>query len=364
MDMEPFGERCRRAGDLARAAGADSLLVADPATVRWLTGREQEIEFGPLHPISAGTLVQLGPDGTGRIVCPVDDEANGPVVTGLEVRTYEGYTIGPLRPYANALACLEPVAVLAIEADAVSASFVQGRRWVDVTTDLRWLRAVKDSAEVAGIHEACRIASVGQRAFRVAATPGRREIEVFSEVRAAMESAAGRRVAVLPDLMSGTRMMEVGRPPTDRIIGEDELVLCDLEARYAGHWSDSCTTICTGTPSSEMRRLHAAVQRTLDELIAAARPGVIAGDLDALARSRMADAGYRYPHHTGHGIGAGFHEEPRIVPRSPARIEAGMVLAFEPAGFGGGIGVRIEHIILVAQSGNEFLTDYDTRLES
>jgi Xaa-Pro aminopeptidase len=363
MDPEPFAERCRRAGEVARAAGADALLVADPATLRWLTGREQEIEYGPLRPVSAGTLVQLGPDGTGRIVCPVDDAASGPSVAGLEVRAYEGYTIGPLRPYANALACLEPVPFLAIEADAVSASLVHGRRWVDVTAELRWLRAVKDRAEIAGIHDACRVASAGQRAFRAAAAPGRREIEVFSEVHAAMEAMAGRRVAVLPDLMSGTRMMEVGRPPTDRRIGAHELVLCDLEARHAGHWSDSCTTICAGSPTSEMRRLHAAVQRTLDELIAAARPGALAGALDLLARSRMADAGYRYPHHTGHGIGAGFHEEPRIVPDAPAVIEAGMVLALEPAGFGGGIGARIEHIIHVAQGGNEMLTDYDTRLE-
>jgi Xaa-Pro aminopeptidase len=158
-------------------------------------------------------------------------------------------------------------------------------------------------------------------------------------------------------------MSEVGRPPTDRIIGTDELVLCDLEARHAGHWADSCTTICTGTPTSGMRRLHDACRRTLDELIEAARPGAIAGDLDALARSRMAEVGYEYPHHTGHGIGAGFHEEPRIVPGSPAVLEAGMVLALEPAGFGGGIGARIEHIILVAQGGNEMLTDYGIHLE-
>jgi Xaa-Pro aminopeptidase len=112
-----------------------------------------------------------------------------------------------------------------------------------------------------------------------------------------------------------------------------------------------------------MRRLHDACRRALDEVIAAARPGARAGDIDALARSRMAEAGYRYPHHTGHGVGAGYHEEPRIVPGSEAVLEAGMVIALEPAGFGGGIGTRVEHIVLVGPDGNEILTDYDTRLE-
>jgi Xaa-Pro dipeptidase len=363
MPEEDFGWRCRRAGEIARAAGADSLLVADPATVRWLTGRQQELEFGPPYPISAGTLVQLAPDGTGRIICPIGDEAAGPEVPGLAVNSYEGYTVGPLRPFANALVHLDLSGTLAIEADAVAASLLVGARWIDVTARLRWLRVVKDPAEVAGIREACGVVSAGQRAFRTAARVGRREIEVYSEVHAAMEAAAGRRVAVVPDLMSGPRMLEVGRPPTDRVIGPDELVLCDLEARHDGHWADSCTTICVGIATAEMRRLHDAVRRTLDELIGVVRPGARAGDVDALARSRMAAVGYEWPHHTGHGVGAGYHEEPRIVPGSESVLEAGMVLAFEPAGFGNGIGARVEHVVLIGSSANEVLTDYDTQLE-
>jgi Xaa-Pro dipeptidase len=363
MPEEDFGRRCRRAGEIARAAGADSLLVADPATVRWLTGRQQELEFGPPYPISAGTLVQLAPDGTGRIVCPIDDEAAGPAVPGLVVSAYEGYTLAPFRPFANALVHIDRSGIVAIEADAVAGSLVAGARWVDVSARLRWLRAVKDDAEIAGIREACRVVSAGQRAFRSAARPGRREIEVFSEVHAAMEAVSGRRVAVLPDLMSGPRLLEVGRPPTDRVIEPNELALCDLAARHEGHWADSCTTICVGTPTAEMRRLHDAVRRTLDELIAVARPGMRAGDLDALARSRMAAAGYEWPHHTGHGVGACNQEEPRIVPGSDALIEAGMVLALEPAGFGNGIGARVEHTVLIGSTANEILTDYDTKLE-
>lgn len=363
MANEPFGDRCRRAGEIARAVGAGSLVVADPATVRWLTGRQQEVEFGPPYPISAGTLVQLRPDGSGRIVCPIDDEATGPDIAGLTVIVYESYTLGMLRPFANALAQLDLSGLVAIEADAIAASLVAGRRWVDVTARLRWLRVVKDAAEIDGIRTSCGVVSAGQRAFRSAARVGRREIEVFSEVHAAMEASAGCRVPVLPDLMSGTRMSEVGRPPTERMLGTDELALCDLAARHAGYWADSCTTICVGTPTAEMRRLHDACRRTLDEVIAAARPGAKAGDIDELARSRMADAGYQYPHHTGHGVGAGYHEEPRIVPGSDAVLEAGMVLALEPAGFGNGIGARVEQIVLVGRDQNEILTDFDIRLE-
>ncbi len=361
--MEPFRARCLRAGEIARSEGADSLLVTDPATVLWLTGVEQDIEFGPMYPFTAGTLVQLRTDGSGTLIISSDDEAAAPAVRGLVVKTYEAYSLGRLKPFANARAQLDMGGLVAIEGHSATATLLEGARWVDVGTKLRWLRTVKDGAEIAAIRKTCAVVSAGQRAFRLVARPGRREIEVFSDVHAAMEAEAGRRVPVSCDLLSGPRLMEVGRPPTDRLMATDELALCDLLARHGGQWADSCTTICLGTPTGEMRRLHDTLRRALDAVLAAARPGAVAGDLDRLARSQIAEAGYTYPHHTGHGVGSGLHEEPRIVPNSTAVLEAGMVIAFEPAGFGGGIGARIEHTVLIGEHGPEVLTDYDTRLE-
>jgi Xaa-Pro aminopeptidase len=179
-----------------------------------------------------------------------------------------------------------------------------------------------------------------------------------------MELEAGTRVPVLPDLMSGPRLLEVGRPPTDRRIEAGELALCDLAARGPlGYWADSCTTICVGRPTDEMQRLHDAVRRTLDRGIALARPGVVAGDLDAELRAMMAEAGYTWPHHAGHAVGAGYHEEPRIVPGSTVPLDENMVIALEPGGFGNGIGARVEHVVVVTPSGGRILTDYETRLE-
>lgn len=361
--MEPFHERCLRAGELARAEGADSLLATDPATVRWLTGVEQDIEYGPMYPFSAGALVQLWPDGSGQLIVSSGDEVAAPAIRGLVVETYEAYSLGPLRPYANAHALLDRRGTVAVEGHSATAALLEGLTWVDVGTGLRWLRTVKDAEEILGIRRTCAVISAGQQAFQAQARPGRREIDVFSDVHAAMEAEAGRRVPVSCDLLSGPRLMEVGRPPTDRLMGRDELALCDLLARHAGQWADSCTTICLGTPTAEMRRLHDTCCRALDAVLEAAVPGAVAGDLDRLARSQIAAAGYAYPHHTGHGIGSGLHEEPRIVPGATAALEAGMVIAFEPAGFAGGLGARIEQTVLIGAHGPEILTDYPTRLE-
>jgi len=354
---------------VAEDLGAVAVLASDPATVRWLTGRQAEVEFGPPQPIWAGTHVLLRPDGQGSIICPEDEAATGPHVDGLRVMAYEAYTLGPLRPFANAAELLgqaEPLDgadLLAVEPDALPVGMLGGRGWVDATSALRGLRVHKDDSEREAIARTAAVVSAGQRSFRRIARAGLREIEVFSEVHAAMERAAGTRVPVLPDLLSGPRLLEVGRPPTHRVIEANELALCDLAARFNGYWADSCTTICVGSPTAEMVRLHDACRRALDAGIAAARPGVPAGQLDSLLRGQMAEAGYEYPHHSGHGVGVSYHEEPRIVPGSQRLLEEGMVIALEPAGFGNGIGCRIEHLMIVTPSGGALLTDYETRLE-
>jgi len=51
---------------------------------------------------------------------------------------------------------------------------------VDVTTDMRALRMVKDADEIVAIERAAAVVSAGQRAFRAEARPGMREIELFS----------------------------------------------------------------------------------------------------------------------------------------------------------------------------------------
>jgi Xaa-Pro aminopeptidase len=383
---EAFSRRCQEAAALARYRGASSLVASDGSTVRWLSGREAEIGWGPLYPFAAGTFVVLRSDGTGWIVCAEGDEEAGPPVPGLELETYVGYTVEPLRPYENCRALLlrllaraargaataqgpgrtrqpaAPEQLVAIEAHAHPVALAPEGDTVDLGESLRTLRLRKDTAEIGLIECAARVVSAGQRAFRELAEPGLREIDLFSLVHTKMEEVAGSRVPVLPDLISGPRMLSSGVPPSDRVIEADELVLCDLLARVDGYWADSCTTICVGAPTLAMRQLNDACREALEVGISMARPGTESGDLDSRLRSIVRRTGFEYPHHSGHGVGTSFHEEPRIVPGATGRLEEGMVIAIEPAGFGQGIGCRVEHLVEVMPGGGRLLTDYDLQL--
>jgi Xaa-Pro aminopeptidase len=177
-----------------------------------------------------------------------------------------------------------------------------------------------------------------------------------------MQHLAAAPVPAIVDLMAGERTGLVGLPPGSGLLGEDDPVLVDIAPRVDDYWGDSCASFCAGRPTAEQRRMHAACARALDLGIAAARPGTVAHELDAVVRGAMGDSGYSYDHHSGHGVGLAPQEEPWITPSSDTVLEEGMVVALEPGAYAGAAGVRLEHLVLVRPGGPEVLTTHSLSL--
>jgi Xaa-Pro dipeptidase len=341
----------------ARRVGAEVALVSHPATVVWLTGAEVDVETG-LSPFGLAPLALVCPDGPVRVVASTDDAGafDSACHDDLEVMTYEGFTTGPLRGHAAARELVHGIVgagtTVAAELATLPAAIIAGGpRLVDVTRELARARTVKRPWEIERIQQAVRLCDAGQAALREALGQGRSEIELFGTVRGAMERAAGRRVPVLADLVSGPRTAAIGGGPTERRPVPGELVICDLAPRLRGYWADSCATLAVGEPTPVARRTHRMVAAVLERAVEAVRPGLHARDLDALMR-----AGLAYPHHSGHGVGGAYYEEPRIVPGADTVLEAGMVLALEPGHYTADHGVRLECVVLVTAGGCQVLS--------
>jgi Xaa-Pro dipeptidase len=346
--------RRERALAVARSLGADGVLAADPATVTWLTGMEVDIESGP-SPFALPPLAVLDSGGTAVVVAS-EDEASAVAAAGCEHVSYPGFGTGPLDPVGGAARGLAVAAggrTLAAELGALPAALVQGLSLVEGTAELRRARAVKDPDEIDRLRAALALCDIGQGTARAAAEPGLAEIELWGAVRAAVEREAGGRTPLLADLASGERTGETGGPPGERVLAEGDLVLCDLVPRRGGYWGDSCVTFAVGSASPCAQATHRRVTDALARGLDAVRPGLRAGDLDELVRGDLA-----YAHHTGHGLGASWHEEPRIVPGGETVLEAGMVVALEPAHYAGVEGVRLEQVVLVGEDGCELLSGY------
>ena len=349
-------------------AGGRPLLSGDLATVTWLTGLATDIEYGP-SPFTLPPLVIL--DSGGSLLAVVSEDEAGGVGQGVEIRAFPGFAVEDVDRSAEAtrLARETLTGARAVAADVASlpgalvvALLGDGVDLVDVGDDLRAARAVKDADEVAAIRASTSIADAGQKAAREAAATGRTELDVWSQARAGMERAAGGRVPLLADLVSGERTAEVGGPPSDRALRDGDLVLVDLVPRLGAYWSDSCATVAVGEARPQVRRAHDAARAALERAVAMCRPGTRVADVDAAAREVVAEGGGTYPHHTGHGIGTSFHEEPRVIPVTDRVLEEGMVVALEPGSYGDRWGLRVEQVLLVTDGEPEILSGHDLSL--
>ena len=136
-------------------------------------------------------------------------------------------------------------------------------------------------------------------------------------------------------------------------------MLIDWGANGGLYRSDLTRVLVTGRISPKLERIYRVVLKAQLKAIAAIRPGVVAADVDRVARDVIADAGFgRYfGHGLGHGLGLEVHEAPRLAVNQKTVLKPGMVVTVEPGiylpGWGG---VRIEDDVLVTRTGHEVLT--------
>jgi Xaa-Pro aminopeptidase len=146
---------------------------------------------------------------------------------------------------------------------------------------------------------------------------------------------------------------------SDRTIRPGDPVVVDIGGTTLdGYCSDSTRVYAVGEPPAEFRRLHDVLLSAQRAQTDAVRPGITAGQLDAVGRDFITAAGYgpHFIHRTGHGIGLETHEEPYIVTGNPLPLAPGMAFSVEPGIYlPGRYGARIEDIVICTEEGGERL---------
>jgi Xaa-Pro aminopeptidase len=121
---------------------------------------------------------------------------------------------------------------------------------------------------------------------------------------------------------------------------------------YNGYHADITRTVFIGQPTMEQRRLYEIVLTANRRAEEAARAGISAQALDAVARAYIADAGYgeNFGHGLGHGVGLDIHERPFMNRVSPDTLQKGCLITVEPGIYlPGDCGIRIEDTVLVKE---------------
>jgi len=152
-------------------------------------------------------------------------------------------------------------------------------------------------------------------------------------------------------------------------IHDGSLVLIDDGCTVEGYQSDISRSFTIGKPTDKMRQVFEVVHRAQAAALAAARPGVACGSVDAAARKVIDDAGFgpdysHFTHRVGHGIGMDGHEWPYLVRGNPQRLEPGMTFSDEPGIYlRGEFGIRLEDDMYITADGAKLFTPQSHSLE-
>jgi len=148
-------------------------------------------------------------------------------------------------------------------------------------------------------------------------------------------------------------------------VREGEVVLMDCGCTYQGYQSDISRSFVYGEATARQRQVWDTVRRGQQMAFETARPGVPAGQVDAVVRGWYESLGYGpayktpgTPHRLGHGIGMEGHERINLVGGEETLLQPGMCFSNEPGIYiYGEFGIRLEDCMFITESGSRWFTE-------
>lgn len=240
---------------------------------------------------------------------------------------------------------------------------------VDSAPIMDELRLVKEPDELEKMRRSAECASEGMRAALAAVRVGVTENEIAAEAEYAMRKAGATGTATPIFVNSGENSLCLHGTVGTRRIQEGDLVVVDLVPSWQGYLANLARTAVVGEPTQQQRALFEAYLAGQNAAIEAVRPGVRVSELDRVAQTEVARAGFGddYVFGISHGIGLRFEETPAptihpkhsgFVLREGMTITVGHSVLAVP-GIGG---VRLEDTGRIGSSGWEPITEFPREL--
>lgn len=217
------------------------------------------------------------------------------------------------------------------------------------------LRQIKSAEEIERIATA---EAIGDKAFSHVLEyikHGVSEMDIALELEYTMRKNGATGLSFDTIAASGPNSSLPHAVPTKRTLERGDFLTMDFGCVYDGYCSDMTRTVFIGEqPSEKQLEIYNTVLKAQLSALEMIRPGVKCSDVDACARTIIADAGYGeyFGHGLGHSVGLFIHEEPRFSRKCEDVLVPGIVITVEPGIYlPGEFGVRIEDTIVVTEDG-------------
>lgn len=351
------------------ARGVDSLLLSVGPDLPWLCGYEA-------MPLERLTMLVVSVDGEATLVVPRLEAS----------RVTEHPDLFAMRPWEETEDPIDILAGLVGNATAVS---IGDRTWSRFTVDLLAamprataqnashvtgpLRARKDPHEIAALHAAGAAVDRIVEQLHSGSIPlvGRTEAQVSAEIGSRILAEGHHRVN-FAIVAAGANAASPHHEAGERVIGRDEVVLCDfggtmLDDFGVGYCSDITRCVWTGEIPAEAGEIYEVLSQAHRAAFDAVSTGVSCESVDLAARRVITDAGYGefFIHRTGHGIGVDAHEDPYIVSGNTETLAVGHCFSIEPGIYlPDRYGYRLEDCLAASVDGPDSFTSSNRALVS
>lgn len=353
LSTDVYADRMARARAQMDAKGIDVLLLSLGLDLPYISGYTA-------MPLERLTMLVVPRNGEARMVIPRMEAA----------RVVPQPGVFDLMPWGETENPVELVAKLALEAGSAANVAIGDQMWArflvellpllpgatysraDVVTSMRMR---KDAAEIAALKAA------GAAVDRIAALLQAGEIPLVGRTEAAVSAdlserivAEGHQVTNFAIVAAGANAASPHHHASERVIGRDEILLCDFGGTMNGYCSDITRCVYLGTPPAEIAEAYAVLQEAQAASVAAGTVGTPCEAVDRVARKIITDAGFGeyFFHRVGHGIGMDAHEDPYMVEGNSLPLEAGHAFSVEPGIYmEGKWGMRLEDIVVAADDG-------------
>lgn len=356
-------DRIEALADQLLQRGMDWVALNPGPSLRYLTG----LSF---HLMERPVVVLVGSNRRLKVILPELELAKvADMPFEAEIHTFGDDPATWQRIYDTALQDIsaiplrvgvEPTQLRFLELDLLRKA-LPNADFVDGSAALAELRMRKGVEELNAIRQAAIIAQNALLNTLETVKPGQSELQISAELMVQLFRAGSEaELPFAPIVSTGPNTANPHASPTDCVLQEGEMLLIDWGASFGGYFSDITRTFFCGDPNDEMKQIADLVERANAAARLGGRRGMVAGEVDKLARDIITEGGYGeyFTHRTGHGLGMEAHEAPYIFQGNPLILEPGMVFTIEPGIYlPGKYGVRIEDDMVVEAEGLRSLTD-------
>ncbi len=227
-------------------------------------------------------------------------------------------------------------------------------------------RRIKDEDEKEKMILASKLNDAAMAQFRGLIKEGVTELEIAAGMNAIYKELGTEGASFGPLVSFGANAAIGHHKPDNTVLKEGDCVLFDVGCKKNGYCSDMTRTFFYKSVSEKGRQVYEIVKKANLAAQAVMKPGMRFCDIDKAARDIITEAGYGpyFTHRLGHCIGIEVHDAGDVSAVNTDVVEEGMIFSCEPGIYlPGELGVRIADLMLVTKDGAVSLNQDSKELE-